>query len=509
MKQCKRFLGLFLAVLLLASTITAMGAEPIRVVLYGEEIVFDVPPQIINSRTMVPLRAIFEALGASVDWNGDTRTVTSVKDDVTVQLTIDDTTMYVNGTAVTLDTPACIVESRTLVPVRAVSEAFGILVEWYGDKQTVALGSDDGVYEDPLFHNGLVVFCQEEAYTYNQKYGYLNKNGEVAIAPRFDGATQFVNGNALVLIDDVWYSIDTNGTIVAQLPYDVCTLNGGYALVTHKENNGAEIKYGFVNTKGELILPIEYDNLYPFREGLAAACYNDKWGYLNKAGEWAIAPQFDYLEYFSDGIAAVRNGEKYGYINKAGEWVIAPQFDYANDFFEGLAAVEVNEKTGFINKAGEWVIPPKFDYATYFSDGFAEAAVANQYDELDWGYINTAGEWCIAPTLDYSLPFSEGLVALESNGKWGYMNTVGEWVIPPQFDYAGSFHNGYALVEVDRKFGYISKSGYYSIEPQYQDVRSDFSEDGYAVVVDEDYRSFIIDTNGNAVSGAYDYILYY
>ncbi len=82
------------------------------------------PPQIINDRTMVPLRAIFEALGASVEWNQETKTVTSTKGDTTIKLTIDSNTMYVNDNAVTLDSPACVVNDEALLPVRAISEAY-------------------------------------------------------------------------------------------------------------------------------------------------------------------------------------------------------------------------------------------------------------------------------------------------------------------------------------------------------------------------------------------------
>lgn len=106
----------------------------LTVLLNDENINFDVPPQIINGRTMVPLRAIFEAIGAKVDWNNDTQTVTSTKDKTTISLTINNPTMYVNGESVTLDSPACLVGGRTLVPVRAISEAFNIKVEW---KETV------------------------------------------------------------------------------------------------------------------------------------------------------------------------------------------------------------------------------------------------------------------------------------------------------------------------------------------------------------------------------------
>ena len=102
---------------------------------------------------MVPLRAIFEALGATVDWNGETQTVTSTKDDTTISLTIDNPVMNVNGEEVTLDTSACIVDGRTLVPVRAISEAFKLKVDWDNDTKTVKIRKKVAVpiqYFNPL-----------------------------------------------------------------------------------------------------------------------------------------------------------------------------------------------------------------------------------------------------------------------------------------------------------------------------------------------------------------------
>ena len=116
-----------------------VSADGIKVSLNGGFLEFDVNPSIINGRTMVPLRVIFEALSASVDWNGETNTVVSKKNDTTISLTIDSDQMTINNQTITLDSPATIIEGRTLVPVRAVSEAFGIKVDWDEDNEIVIL----------------------------------------------------------------------------------------------------------------------------------------------------------------------------------------------------------------------------------------------------------------------------------------------------------------------------------------------------------------------------------
>lgn len=143
MKLLKKFLCPLLSAIMMtaAAALPAFAENDISVTLDGRKLSFDVPPQIINERTMVPLRAIFEALGADVNWDQASQTVTSSKDNITIRLTIDSNTMYVNGNTVLLDTPACVVNERTLVPVRAISEAFNTTVDWDNGTRTVIISS--------------------------------------------------------------------------------------------------------------------------------------------------------------------------------------------------------------------------------------------------------------------------------------------------------------------------------------------------------------------------------
>ena len=97
----KKIVGFLIATLLMislmASTV-AFANDEIKVSLNGNLLEFDVSPQIIDGRTMVPLRTIFEALGATVSWNPDTQTVYASKDNTTVSATIGLKKMYINAT---------------------------------------------------------------------------------------------------------------------------------------------------------------------------------------------------------------------------------------------------------------------------------------------------------------------------------------------------------------------------------------------------------------------------
>lgn len=111
----------------------------ISVELNGEKISFDQPPIIVDGRTLVPLRAISEALGAEVDWDENTQTITAVKDSVTVILTINSDEITVNGKINKIDVPAQLVNDRTLVPLRAISESFDCTVDWDDTSKTVII----------------------------------------------------------------------------------------------------------------------------------------------------------------------------------------------------------------------------------------------------------------------------------------------------------------------------------------------------------------------------------
>jgi uncharacterized repeat protein (TIGR02543 family) len=107
--------------------------------VFGETKENDVAPKIVNDRTMLPIRFIAEALGAEVEWDGDTRKVSIIRGDIEIIITIDSNEAIVNGKIITLDSPAFIENNRTYLPLRFISENLGALVEWDGDTSTVTI----------------------------------------------------------------------------------------------------------------------------------------------------------------------------------------------------------------------------------------------------------------------------------------------------------------------------------------------------------------------------------
>ncbi len=130
-----------ICIMITSFSLVSYADDSIKIKINGYNHEYDVMPVIINSRTMVPMRGIFESLGADISWDGETKTVRAFGLNGT-QIThiIGESAAVVNGDIVTLDTPSQIVNGRTMVPVRFVSEALGEKVDWDADTKTVIIG---------------------------------------------------------------------------------------------------------------------------------------------------------------------------------------------------------------------------------------------------------------------------------------------------------------------------------------------------------------------------------
>ena len=115
------------------------GSQVIKVYLNEIQLFFNVPPVIEDGRTLAPLRAIGEALGAEVGWEGQSQVITLDMPATNIELKIGDPVAQVNGKDVVLDVPARIIDGRTLVPLRFVSEYFGADVQWDGGNRVITI----------------------------------------------------------------------------------------------------------------------------------------------------------------------------------------------------------------------------------------------------------------------------------------------------------------------------------------------------------------------------------
>jgi hypothetical protein len=118
--------------------------QAVNVTINGTVQTFDQPAILHTGSTMVPMRGVFEALDATINWDNATRTVTATKGDTTIVLTIGNAYAHVNGSKVVLTKEALIVNGSTMVPLRFVAEALGAKVDWNANTQTAIIQSAGG-----------------------------------------------------------------------------------------------------------------------------------------------------------------------------------------------------------------------------------------------------------------------------------------------------------------------------------------------------------------------------
>lgn len=121
----------------LAFSLLSLSAQAISVNFNGEALSFDSAPVNENGRVLVPMRAIFEKFGAQVNWDASTGTAIAVSGDKIVLIQAGNPNAFVNSDVFPLDVPAKIINDRTMVPVRFISEALGADVTWDGETETV------------------------------------------------------------------------------------------------------------------------------------------------------------------------------------------------------------------------------------------------------------------------------------------------------------------------------------------------------------------------------------
>jgi len=146
----KRLIALLICLVMVFSVSSVFAdGEIVDVIVDGEVMEFDVPARIYADRTMVPMRAIFEKLGAEVVWIEGDQLIFAVKDAISITMKIDQGFFTVenlltdDSRRVELDVFPFIMESRTLVPVRAVAESFDCTVEWDEDNRQVIITSNE------------------------------------------------------------------------------------------------------------------------------------------------------------------------------------------------------------------------------------------------------------------------------------------------------------------------------------------------------------------------------
>lgn len=364
------------------------------------------------------------------------------------------------------------------------------------------------------FHEGRAWFCK------NEKYGFIDKMGNVIVSAKYDQVADFKEERAWVAYRNdegrlkCGY-IDLDGKEVVPIKYQVPFGEGetptdfseGLAALPLRTDEYDSPVYGYIDKMGNEVIPAKFSIAGDFKNGIALVdlenyidktgkvltgnelefqdkivifSQDEKMGLRHLNGKVVVPCNYDVIQYFSDGMAAVCKGHLWGYVDPLGTFVIPCSYhssnyydngvmddwgeygapDEANDFHEGLVMVMKNRMAGFLNKQGKTVIPFVYKRAKDFSEGLAAVKTSQK-----WGFVDKEGNNVIPCRYDTVASFKEGLVAAVKNGKCGYINASGQEVVPFIFDKPAEFEplhdfcEGLAVIKKNGVYGYVDKEG--------------------------------------------------
>jgi len=206
-----------------------------------------------------------------------------------------------------------------------------------------------------------------------------------------------------------------------------------------------EDKYGYIDIRGQLTIEATYSGARDFSEGLAAVKQNGQWGYIDRSGNWMIDKRFDKAMPFVEGYASVKINEKYGLIDRSGEFVLNPEYESILGIASGLASVTSNKRAFHVQIiSGKRVYPENifFEQVRSYSEGLAPAQKNGK-----WGYINISGEFVVPPTYDRAGGFSEGIASVYKNDAgWGFIDREGHLIADTKYKTFTSFKQGRTIV---------------------------------------------------------------
>ncbi len=295
----------------------------------------------------------------------------------------------------------------------------------------------------------------------NQKFGFIDPTGYEAIPCTYILARQFSEGLAPVYDGRKWGFINVVGNLVIPFKYENVfgDFSEGVAAVRYDKGDLT----GYINHAGESVTDFEYNGVScVFSEGLVCvSTWKGFTGYINNKGETIIPLKFIQGENFSNGLAKVSdNTRRYGFIDKKGEVVLPFEYYVAKGFSDERAAFKKDSSGGwgFIDKQGKAIIPAIYAEVDRFSDGLARVCGNNG----KWGFIDREGNMVVPLIYHAVRNFSEGIAAVRLNvneNSWGAIDRFGQTVLPFQYDFVFDFIHGVVFVDKNSKYGYAGKDG--------------------------------------------------
>jgi hypothetical protein len=311
----------------------------------------------------------------------------------------------------------------------------------------------------------------------------------------FEGAGSFREGRTAVWDeedsdgDPRWYYIDTFGVKLNRVNTykDAGEFYNGIAwvsksIVTDRFGGKHYTNYFAIGRDGNVAITGAYSSVAPFTENIAAVENNKKWGFIDKRGQTVVPFIYDQAGFFKHGLAYVKKDEKYGFVNSAGKLVVSPKYDYLpligfpfGCFPVAMETARGKKLWGLIDSTGKEITPIKYDEIE--TQGMDEKYGLIKVKTGDkQGFVNTSGREVVPPKFDRLLYLPEEKVIrttckdAASKDRFGFYSLSGAEIAPCKYLAVSAFHGNVAFgTTEDNQYWLINRSGkQVALPKQYQ-----------------------------------------
>lgn len=352
----------------------------------------------------------------------------------------------------------------------------------------------------------LFTTSNELSYYHNGWQGLLNLNGSIALKNNFEALGDLTGDFVATKQNSAWgvKKINTEGWII-EPAYDIIHLDSLMIYAGLRVGRNA-IHWKLYSYSGTLLYPNVLSDYHGFANGLLAVkSTNNKWGFINEKGEDIIPFLYSSVGDFYYGLCTVKKDGQDLVINKSGDVVLNQRDIYLHSigllkvnalqdktyntvgieagteiipFNEIFVKLKKGERYGLINTKGEQILPIIYSNISIGSstktvsvtkdkqikviqlggstypvdkkivslDGFYNEYACMKYNNGKYGYVDHQGKIRIAPQYDQARPFDNGVAIIMLNGKWGIINKYEGFVAQPYYDSISNFKNNVAVV---------------------------------------------------------------
>ena len=382
-------------------------------------------------------------------------------------------------------------------------------------------------YEISLFKTTFYPFKLDD------KFGFVNNNGEVVISALYEEVSSFREGLAVVLSSDLYGAIDKKNQKLIDFQYDnMEDFNLGRSIV---EKKGV---FGVIDRSGDFVFPLEYqdigwlsdsllyvkkndlfgiyninnvkqcelffEDIIPFRNNISRVVIAGKIGYIDRQFGFVLPAEFEDLVSFTDSSFVYSVGDKKGLVFTKDLVKTGAVYDEIFPIQSGTAMVRVKDKIGYIDAAGNLMLALQFEQFTNYSkvgsftDRGAIVRKKNKFLLIDtkgkslstlpyeligecgdwipcmknfkWGFINPSGKEMTLFEYDFVEKVTNNLYIVEKAGLVGLFSTSGTFVLPLSYASIEKLENNLFLVEDGNGFGICTTEGKFIVPTSFQKI---------------------------------------